>query len=462
MKLPKIKFFKRIQERLDLVGRLNEMQIVNANLLLRMMDTSTDSDNDYASHLLQTTEIISKYSGCGNIGNELIKRIINVSAALQIPDGIELAVEGEGEEIKNHKELHYLQECSKANALDAALATFYARELQKQGQLLIELIWDDEDNHVKLKYYPWNVYQYTIQSTGLNNMLPPYTATWEDSNGDQQTLSGDQIVFMSINTTIDTDGKIEGWPTVGSLLNRIDAIGKDLLGWRQSNKLYSYPTPHVKTGDRENARQVADRIRTSGWTVGQMLVTGGEFEMVVPQNYYETLSQSITFNLQLVAGGTGINIGWLGFPGLSGNRSTTQSLGEPIEIASPSDITTWKTFFLQMFNGMIKLRNANLSNSGSDELEENLVVAKIRPISDRQWKILTEVFMPAAKGNLVTPEAFLERIPDFDYKAELKRQEKKKKEEGEKAMEPEQPLKGSSMRIKPGQSSLLDTKDEDR
>ena len=457
-----LNFIKRIKERRDLVAQIHEMQIVNANLLLRMMDTSSDCDNDYSSHALQTNEIILKYAGGGDIGNDLIKRIVNVSAALQIPDGIELAVEGRGEEVKNSPELHYLTLCSKVNTLDAAMATFYARELQKQGQILLELLWDEEDNLVKLKYYPWDIYQYTVTSTGLNNMLPPYTVTWQDDNGDEQTLSGDQIVFLSSNTTLDVNGNIEGWPTVGSLLNRIDAIGKDLMGWRQSNKLYAYPTPHVKTGERENARQVADRIRASGWTVGQMLVTGGEFDMVVPQNYYETLSAAIKFNLQLISGGTGISIGWLGFPDLAGNRATSQAMSEPIEIATPSDITAWKTFFLQMFNGMIRLRNQNLKESGSKGLVENKVIAKIRPISDRQWKILTEVFMPAAKGNLVTTEAFLERIPDFDLKAELKRKEEKEKKEGLESTEPVQPLKGSSMRIKPGQSTLLDTKDEER
>ena len=457
-----LNFVKRIKERRDLVAQIHEMQIVNANLLLRMMDQDSDSDNEYSSHALQTNEIILKYAGCGDIGNELIKRIINVSAALQIPDGIELAVEGRGEEVKNSPELHYLTLCSKANALDAAMATFYARELQKQGQILLELLWDETDNLIKLKYYPWDIYQYTVTSTGLNNLLPPYTATWQDDDGNDQTLSGDQIIFLSINTTIDINGNIEGWPTVGSLLNRIDAIGKDLQGWRQSNKLYAYPTPHVKTGERENARQVADRIRASGWTVGQMLVTGGEFDMVVPHNYYETLSESITFNLQLVSGGTGISIGWLGFQDLAGNRANAQSMGEPVEIASSADVSAWKTFFLQMFNGMIRLRNKNLNASGSKELKEDKVIAKIRPISDRQWKILTEVFMPAAKANLISIEAFLERIPDFDLKAELKRKEEKEKKEGLKSTEPVQPEKGSSMRIKPGQSSLLDTKDEER
>jgi len=445
----------------ELVGQIKEMQIVNANLMLRMADYNPDSDNDYETHAAQTAEIITKYKGCGSTGNELMKRIINVSAALQIPDGIELAVEGKGEEIKNHPELFYLQKCSKANALDAAMTTFYSRELQKQGQLLFELIWDDTDekNVVMMKYYPWDVYNYRIQSMGLNNLLPPFMATWDEDQV-PKSMGGDSIVFISINTTIDSEGYIEGWPTVGGLLNRIDAVGKDLQGWRQSNKLYAYPTPHVKTGDRENAKQVAGRITESGWTVGQMLVTGGEFTMVVPQNYYETLSESIKFNLQLISGGTGIAISWLGFPDLMSNRSTSQSLGEPIEIASPSDITTWKTFFLQLFNGMIRLRNQNLGTSGANSLREDQVVAKIRPISDRQWKILTEVFMPAAKGNLLTPEAFLERIPDFDYKAELVRREKKEKEEGAKAVEPTQPLKGSSMRIKPGESTLMDTDNE--
>jgi hypothetical protein len=467
-------FNKKKSQYKETLATIQELQVLNAELMKRMMDgMSTDNDNQYQTHETQTNAIIEKYTCQSDIGNELIKRLVNVSAALQIPDGIELAVVGEGEEITTSKELHYIQKCSEANALDAAMTTFYARELQKQGQLLIKLVWDNQDNLVKMVYYPWNLYHYKVYSIGINNLLPPYRAIYQDANGGEVLIGeGSEIVFISANTTLSTDLfsstqeiinpetvsdiHIEGWPTIGSVLPRIDAIGKDLLGWRQSNKLYSYPTPHVKCGDRENAKQVAQRIRDSGWTVGQMLVTGGDFSMVVPQNYYETLSQAITFNLQLISGGTGIAISWLGFPNLMSNRSTSQSMGEPIEIANSSDITAWKTFFLQLFNGMIALRNENLGNNGSDILEPDMIVAKIRPISDRQWKILTEVFMPAAKANLLTAEAFLERIPDFDYKAELARREKVKKEQGLQATQPIQPVKGASMRIRQGKSSLIE------
>jgi hypothetical protein len=446
----------------ELIAEIHELQSLNADLLLRSMDSAqSDGDNEYATHASQVDEIIAKYTGTGSIGNELVKRIINVSAAIQIPDGIELAVIGEGEEV-NSPELYYIGLCCKANALDAAGATFYSRELQQQGQLLFHLVWDPADNLVKMRYMPWHVYKYRVKSLGLNNLLPPYQVTWEDPDGNEQSIAGDEVAYIGANITMDSDGYIEGWPTVGALLNRIDAIGRDLLGWSQSNKLYSYPTPHVQTGDRENAKQVANRIRESGWTVGQMLVTNGVFTMVVPQNYYETLEQAILLNLKLISGGTGISIGWLGFADLMGSRSTSQSLGEPIEIASSADITHWKTFFTNLFNSMIRLRNRNLREAGSELLKVNQVMAKIRPISDRQWKVLTEVFMPAAKGNLITIEGFLERIPDFDLKAELGRREKIKKEEGQQAVEPIQPERGSSMRIKPGKSSLIETKDDDR
>lgn len=478
--MPIFKFQKRRRAKQEEVklAEIKELQILNAELIKRLMDQSGDTDNDYPTHEAQTNAIIERYNGAATIGNDLVKRIINVSAALQIPDGIELAVDGEGEEIKNSPELHYIQKCCHANALDAGMATFYCRELQKQGQLLLHLIMDDEDNLIKLEYMPWNVYKYKVKSNGLNNLMPPYEVTWTTENNEEHKLSGDEVVFITMNTTIDQYGYIEGWPALGSVLNRIDAISKDLKNWRQSNRIYSFPTPHVECGERERPKQVSDRIKETGWTVGQMLITSGKFSMVVPQNYYQTLSEAIVFNLKLISGGTGIAISWLGFPDLMSNRATAGSMGEPIEIASSSDITAWKTFFLQMFNQMIRIRNEKLKTSESNQLQPDKVVAKIRPISDRQWKILTEVFMPAAKGNLLTVEGFLERIPDFDYEAELKRREKKAKEEEKKAKEraalqtppddradddplaPEQPERGSNIRIRQGRSSLLNDKDE--
>jgi hypothetical protein len=68
--------------------------------------------------------------------------------------------------------------------------------------------------------------------------------------------------------------------------------------------------------------------------------------------------------------------------------------------------------------------------------------------------------MPAAKGNLISQEAFLERIPNFDLGAELARRDAKAKKEGDAAVEPTQPLKGASMRIRPKENSQIGGKDD--
>ena len=57
-------------------------------------------------------------------------------------------------------------------------------------------------------------------------------------------------------------------------------------------------------------------------------------------------------------------------------------------------------------------------------LEVGKIKPKLKPMSDRQWKKLKDIFMPAAKSQLMTIESFLNEIPNFDVEAELKRMEK--------------------------------------
>ena len=73
----------------------------------------------------------------------------------------------------------------------------------------------------------------------------------------------------------------------------------------------------------------------------------------------------------------------------------------------------------RIFNSVIELRNLYLDSN--QKLKPGIIKPKLKPMSDRQWQKLKELFMPAAKDNLLTRQAFLEQIPNFDITAELER-----------------------------------------
>ncbi|MCK5604343.1 hypothetical protein KAR91_20810 [Candidatus Pacearchaeota archaeon] len=407
-------------------------QVTNANLMLRLQDDDAggDGSNEYQTRELQIEEIINMYSARTDIGSDLAKRIINVSAALKIPNGLD--IEG-GDDTSAEKK--YIQDFIDINQLNEGVATELSKEAEKQAQCLVHLVWDPLDNMVKIKYMSWNKYKYVISPVGLNNMTAPYYVSWDEvniSDAEGETagvtipagsLIDTEIAFVAFNKILNDDGSVEGSPSLGNVISRLDDIGKDLLYWRKSNKLYAHPTPAVQINDVDEAESLSGKIARTGWTMGQMLVSSGELKMVVPQNFHETIKEAILLNLQLVSGATGLAVSWLGFPDLMSNRAVADSLGEPLEIVAANDITSWKSFYEQMFDNVIAIRNANIGE-GATELKTGIIKPRLKPMSDRIWQQLVRFWMPSAENELISRESFHDKIPGFDIAKEKKRMEK--------------------------------------
>jgi|GEM_PF-4468673 len=404
------------------------LQVTNANLMLRLQDDNSNDSNNYESHAAQVEEIRDMYESSSNIGGDLVKRIVNISAALKIPNG--LALEG-GE---NTPERKYIEKFLEANQLNEGVCTELSKSGEKEGQVLTQLIWDETDNMVKMKFLPWLTYKYKVIPVGLNNMTAPYAVEWEvtDYAPGPGALSNDEIAFVPFNMRMNTDGTIEGLPTLGNILMRLDAIGNDLLDWRRSNKLYSWPTPHVSIEDADDAAILSAKIIAEGWTTGQMLITPGKLTMVVPENFFETIKSSIEVNLQIISGATGLSVAWLGFPDLMSNRAVSDSIGEPLEIVAANDITKWKSFFQQMFDNVIRIRNTQLGTSGSKELKAGIVKPLLKPMSDRIWQQLIRFYYPASEAKLLSREGLINLIPGMNIPEELKRMQAQEKEEAKK------------------------------
>jgi len=406
------------------------IQVTNVNLMLRLQDDVAASGdyNPYQTHALQVAEIMTEYSGEQDVGSDLIKRIINISAALKVPNGLALA------EAQASPERAYIKKFMEVNQLNEGVCTELSKEAEKQGQILCQLVWDETDKIVKLNYMPWIDYQYTVRPIGLNNMTPPYEIKWDEVENTEVkagTLSNDQIAFVAFNMRFKTDDQlrliIEGSPTLGNVLHRIDDIGFDLINWRQTNKLYAHPTPALETKDPEEAEAIQNLITATGWTTGSMMISSGKLTMVVPENFYQTLKESIQTNLQMVAGATGLSIAWLGFPDLMANRAVSDSLGEPLEIVAANDITMWKSFYEQMFDNVIKIRNANFK--GREPLKTGIVKPMLKPMSDRIWQQLIRLYLPAAQDGVMSRETFWGMIPGFptaDEKTRFAAQEKER------------------------------------
>lgn len=412
-RIPKWLQNKRLREHDEMVVQIKELQVTSSDMLRRIQSDTEYDVNPYITHVDQTLEIINKYQGVAYYGTTLVKRLVNVAAALQVPNGIEL--DGDSK----LPEYEYLKLFLDVNQLNEGVAIQLAKEAQFEGQVLLELVWDESDMLVKIRHTMWRAGAYQVHPIGLSNLTGPYEATWTEEDEVVKRLSGDMMAFVAFNATRNEDDYIEGWPTLGSLLMRLDTISRDLNDWRQTNKLFAHPTPVFECETQTEVDALTAQLTSSGWTVGTAIAFRGKFLLVASGSYYLTFRNAIEANVKLVSGGSGISIAWLGFADVMSNRATAESLGEPLEIVSAADISTWRSFYEEIFNSVINIRNANLDSN--QKLKPGLIKPKLKPMSDRQWQKLKELFMPAAEKGLITRETFLGQIPNFDIDAELKR-----------------------------------------
>ena len=397
----------------EMIVQLNELQITASTYLNRLQTGPLSDVNSYTNKTEQTTELVNKYQGASSYGTSLIKRLVNVAAAMQVPNGISL----EGDH--RTPEYEYLNLFLDASQLNEGVAIQLAKEAQFEGQVLLELLWDMETNMVKIRHILWRVGEYEVRPIGISNLTGPYEATWSEEGQVVRTLTKDQMAFVAFNTTRDANDYITGWPTLGGLLTRIEAISHDLVDWRTSNKLYAHPTPVFTCETQDEVNALTSKLEAVGWTVGTAIAFRGEFVLAAVPNYHRTILDAITTNVKIISGGSGVSIGWLGFTDVMSNRATAESLGEPLEIVASADIATWTSFYEELFDSVINIRNKNIISS--QKLKTGLVKPKLKPMSDRQWQKLKDLFMPAAEKNLLTRESFLEQIPNFNIEAELKR-----------------------------------------
>ncbi len=398
----------------ELKAIVQELTIANARILLKMDDPDYDV-NPFPTHLTQVQAIISRFEGSADYGCELVQRIVNLTAAFAIPHGILIDADD-----KAAKEEEYIKLFVDKNNLNEGVAVKLAIDAAMQGQVLTELIWDPDENMVRLKYHPWNETEYTVVSTGRSNLTAPFTAVWAETKDKSKpkVIQDDNFAFVAFNARA---GQHEGFPRLGGVLRRLDAISRDLDDWRTINKLFGHPTPFFRMNSSAEAKAMRALIEEKGWTVGRALVLNGDFSLISPGSSYAVAAkESIASNVRIISGATGIAVHFLGFVDLMSNRSTADSLGEPVEIASMADITLWHGFYESLFNKAIRMRNKHLEN----KLDEGKVKPKMLPVTDRQWGLIEKVWIPMAKDGIVTPEAVRRQIPGFDFAEEEERQEK--------------------------------------
>jgi hypothetical protein len=397
-----------------------------------------DEGSGYAGHAQQVSAILQRYRGGAPWGNIMVQRLVNLRVAFSMPNRLFMIKNPnttESDDVANNAK-KFLTDFLKVNNLDGSAPRDFAKEMEFRGQILVRLVWDSTLKLPILEYYPWGNDGNTVNNVTLNSYtvapieeekfrIAPKLKAILKINGEEKVFSEDEFCFLSFNDEL---ARYEGYPTCGPIIKILENLEKDMMEWRVLNFLYAHPTPHFKCETQEQAEAINNMIKATGWRVGTALATSGDFELKGPSGTEANmLMQSITTGAKLVSAHTGIGIHFLGFANVMSNRATASSMGEPTQVVLKSEETSYLTFYRELFTKAIRMRNNNLNR----EFPEDVILPKVVSITDRQWEVVKDIYLPARKDGLISSELFLDAIPGVDVEAEQARidEEEKKNEE---------------------------------
>lgn len=419
----------------------------NVHVLLETLSEYHISDrisaeNPYKTREVQINETIRKFHGEANYGNQMAQRLVNLRVAFSVPNRLFLVKNQDSKasasEIKDTRE--YLNAFMALNGLDNDLPRNLAKEAELQGQVVARLIWNSEKKVPDIVYYPYISTKYVVEPVGGGagavkssseafKVNPKLTLSITLSGAATENIPDDEFSFIAFN---DEQGKYIGYPTVGGILITLENLDKDMRDWRKLNHLYAHPTPHFKCDSKEQADAINAMVGGTGWKVGTALATNSEFSLVGTTGIEANLLMlSIQTGAKIISGHTGISIHFLGFANVMSNRATADSMGEPTEVVLHSEISSWQNFYNDLFQKAIRMRNKQLNK----ELPEDAVLPRIIPLTDRQWQLMKDIYLPSYKEGLISHETFLDKMPDLDPDTELVRVGKEREQRDKRAQE---------------------------
>ncbi len=386
------------------------------------------TDYPYRTRESMVNECIKKYSGTAEKGNLMLQRLINLRVAFSVPNRLFLIADDitsyPESAIDNAKD--FLNAFMSFNNLDSSLPRDLSKEAELEGQVAVRLVWNAAAKLPGLRYYPQSTTGYTVEPLKDEYSVKPPLKLSFTYNMENVDLSDDKFSFITFNDKL---GVWLGYPTCGPILRTVEHLEKDMLDWRKLNHLFAHPTPHFKCETQEEADTINDMISGLGWKVGTAIATNSEFSLKGPTGAEANLLMlSITTHAKLISAHTGIGIHFLGFANVMSNRATAESMGEPTEVVLHAEISGWKAFYRDLFQKAIAMRNARLNR----QIPVDAIVPKIIPITDRQWKTIKDIFLPAKKEGLISHEFFLSQLPDVDTEAEMERIKDEEKDEEKK------------------------------
>lgn len=394
--------------------------------------------NNYRDYQRAIAAINTKYENSAPWGNGLTANIIDFRAAVAISSGPQYkpaeratlrqrdeegaeigSGEGPGEEIESEKEMEFVRAFFEFNDINHETPQEWGREGEMEGRFAVGLSWDDVQKQVIATHYPWIKYQYE-EVRDPKNPREIIEIRWADrgTGVNAGSLKGDELVCRRLSGRQSAKYPVT---KIMRCLTQIEYIDQAFRDWREINRLYAAPVPDFAFKTPEEAEDFDAAFKKNvNWKIKKAFIHSGEFNYKGPDmSGIASLESEIKRQACFIAGTTGYPLQFL-LPDMLANRSTSENIMESALIHTASERQIWTGFYEELVSKAMALYALKSSKT---KLDPNKISISISLMTKEQWDRLASFWLPAFEKDLVTREAVLPMIPDFNVREEMERRE---------------------------------------
>lgn len=400
------------------------------------------SYNNYREYAKACQAVSDKYENRASWGSGLTANIIDFRAAVTVSSGPQYkpqkkaAIQQKDEEGKSiggeedanddgvidpaEREMEFCRSLFEHNDLDHETPQAWGREAEIEGRCAVTLDWDDNEKQVLLVHRPWLTYRYEEERDEKDPRVIK-KITWAANTAAKikaGSAEGDLLVCRRFSGR---ESAKYPMTKVIRCLTEIESISQAFRDWREINRLYAAPVPDFEFKTAEEAEDFRDSFDGKNWKIKKALIHAGVFQYKGPDmTGITSLEGEIKRLACFISGTTGYPLQFL-LPDMLSNRSTSENIMESALIHTASERAIWTGFYEELISKAMTLWKAK---TGKTALDPNRISISISLMTKEQWERLTTFWLPAFREDLVTREAVLPMIPDFNVREELDRREK--------------------------------------
>lgn len=408
--------------------------------ILSMAETSADyKGNAYKDYKDAVEEISDKYCGIADWGVLQTANIIEVRTAFITGQGIKV-VHKTDKKSEATKEIEWANDFLEYNGLDKEMPGEFHCESEIEGKFLgilkIEEIPEESPfkeykKIVSMQFVPWSKRKYEVTAKKDDYTYFEKVVWKEDDSADKEFTAGSftypDFVYRKFGGRVDQPN--DPAPKIMKCLTQIDNIDKGLRDWREINRLYGSPTPHIECETPEQAKKMNEMIEGLNFKVKKFFAHTGKFAYATPDMQgADSIEKEIIRNAVFVSGTTGIPIHYLGLAELLKQVATADDLREFVNTSTSKDRIKEEAIYREIIKKAMIKWNSEVVGQMSDavKLDPDKIDVVIPVISREQWLNLEKVIMPAVEKQFLSEEYFRSQIPGLDTETEEKRLKKAK------------------------------------